>query len=175
MQKVIIFEGHDMTGKTNIANKLSSILNIPVFKFTKEHDLKPDFKSMLFYTAECQVQICEQTDYSFIFDRFMGSEYSYSKFHNRSTDATKIFDLDSRIANLRGVIIYCYKTEKEYIDDDLGRYIKKDYNLIKDFYEEFLTITGCKIIRLCTDDFDIDRQINYILKELNTIYENNTL
>lgn len=171
-QTIIIFEGHDMTGKSNIAKQLSAKLNIPVFKFTKQHDGIPDFLNMLHFTAQCQTQICQQTNYSFIFDRFVGSEYAYAKFNNRPTDENKIFNLDSRLGKLNTIIIYCYKDEDKYIDDDLGRYTTDDYNKIKTYYNQFLFKSKCKWIGLNTSQQNIKEQLQFILFQL---YENDII
>ena len=171
--KLIIFQGHDMVGKTNIANALSKVINIPLFKFTKQHDKNPNFLSILRYTAECQIQICEQTNYPIIFDRFVGSQYAYSKFNNRKTDIQKIFDLDYRASKLNGVIIYCYKDKEFYKDDDLQLYTINDYDLLKKYYDQFLQKSKCRIIKLCTNNEDLQFQIKYLCKELKV--ENNII
>ena len=158
-----------MTGKSNIAKALSDILKIPVFKFTKQHDTTPNFLNMLYYTAQCQTQICQQTGYSFIFDRFVASQYAYSFIDNRKTDLNKIIQLDNRIAMVNGVIIYCYKTPQFYIDDDLGRYKTTDYTDIKQKYDRFFNLTNCKIIYLNTDNCNISNQLKYIIEQLTQL------
>lgn len=155
-----------MVGKSNIAKALSNELAIPLFKFTKQHDKNPNFLAMLKYTAQCQIQICEQTNYSIIFDRFVGSEYAYSKFNNRQTDLNKIFDLDKRASKLNGTIIYCYKDKDFYKDDDLELYTTKDYDSLKLYYDQFLKMSCCKVIKLCTNNQDLNSQIKFIIKEL---------
>lgn len=163
---LLTFAGADMSGKTHIATRLAELLNIDIFKFSREHDRNIDFMNMLMYTAETQIQLLEQTRVEVIFDRFVPCEWAYSQVFKRYTCEPKIFDIDTRYAKLGGVIIYCYKSPKNYLDDDMGLIETKDYDAVKEKYEEYFTKTACKVMRICTDDFDTEAQCVRILEEL---------
>jgi deoxyadenosine/deoxycytidine kinase len=165
-QLCLVFDSCDMTGKTTIATRLAEILGISVFKFTREHDRYIDFMNMLTYTAETQIQMLEQTKLSVIFDRFVPSEYAYSKAFKRFTCEPKIWDIDERLAKLGGIIIYCYKTPKNYEKDDLDLIQVKDYPTVEKFYEEYFQKTKCRVLKLCTDDYDTEAQVKRIIKKL---------
>jgi len=163
MPRLIVFDSVDMTGKTTIAHALAEKLNMDVFKFSREHERNIDFMNMLMYTAECQMQMVEQTRLSIIFDRFVASEWVYSKLYNRYTCEAKIWDLDARMAALGGIYVYCFKTPENYEDDDLGLTKTEDYSKLERLYWEFFDRSKCKVIKICTDDYDTESQIGRIL------------
>ena len=171
-QKIIIFDSCDMTGKTNVANELSKILNIPIYKNKNEHNKTHDKLISLFYGIEELTQFLEQTSYSIIFDRFHVSEYVYSKVLGRYSCEEKIFEIDKRLSKLNCFIIYPWKSSKQYKKDDSGIIDIKYYDKIKEKYEDFFKKTKCNVIKYNSDDENLNKQIKYILSKLNE-YSNN--
>lgn len=161
---IIIFEGHDMTGKTNIANELSKKLHLSVVKSKREKNRWWDPQIDLMYAVDAQVELFEQLKLSAIYDRFHASEYAYSKAFKRFTSYEKIFEIDERLSKLNTIIIYCYKDEKYYQDDDAYITPIQKYNNIKQYYDEFLSLTKCKYLKLNTNDENLQSQILKILE-----------
>ena len=165
-QLILITEGADMTGKTNILNELGRRLDLKKFKNIRENnrwwDPEVDFK----YGVEAIVQMSEQLKLSFMLDRFHASEYAYSKVYDRLTNESRIMDVDLRISKLNGVIIYCYKTPDKYLADDGGIIDVNKYDEIKKYYDEFFNKTKCHIIKLNTNDENLKEQCDFIIKNL---------
>jgi len=165
--KLILMAGADMVGKTEIAHELTKHLDNNYFKLNLEKDRNKDFLNMLFYSYETQVQMLEKIKpLKLVFDRGHLCEYAYSKVYGRHTSMSKIMEVDERLANLGAVIIYCYKQPEFYQEDPEDPVQVNQYDEIKGYYEEFLSLTKCKVVKLDTSDEDLDKQINTILEAI---------
>ena len=168
-QTVIIFEGPDQCGKTEIGIKLSKILNIPYFKNDNERQgFKDDedyFINMLKYSDPFFLSYLRQSKSSIILDRSFPSEYVYSKAFGRETDIDALKWVDEQYSRLNTLIIVCYRT-KYTMDDDLcpKRLNAKKLEEIDTLYSEFSkTFTKCNVMFLNVDDEDLNREIYDIL------------
>lgn len=165
MQRLIIFEGPDSTGKSEIAKRLSYLLGIPYFKnenekaMFKQSSFKESLQGSLFLA-----QFLKQTGHSAIIDRAHGSEFVYSLVFKRETSPMLIGEIDDVYASMRAKIIYCYKDKLEGYKDDLVDV--KFVDMIKEGYNRFLKITACDVLRLNTDSNDLDQQIGVIMSWL---------
>ncbi len=163
-QQIIIFTGHDMAGKTTIAKEISKILNIPYFKSKKQHDKNHNHVLGLQYSIEEFTQLFEQVpQYNIIFDRFVETEFVYSKVHKRDTDFNKIWEIDTRLSKLNAKFIYCFKDEEKYQDDDMDMIAKDKYNDLKTGFDVFFKQSKCKHLYLNTSDENLKAQIETIL------------
>jgi len=169
-QTIIIFEGPDQCGKTEIGNKLSKILNIPYFKNDSERqgfkDDKDYFINMLRYSDPFFLSYLRQSKADVILDRSFPSEYVYSKAFGRETDIEALKWVDEQYSRLNALIIVCYRT-KYTMDDDLcpERLNAKKLEEIDSLYREFSnTFTKCKVMFLNVDDENITREIGDIIK-----------
>jgi len=165
-QRIIIFEGHDMVGKTEIATELGKRLNIKKYKNNKEQSRWQDKLVSLMYGMDEIVQLLEQVGFDIIIDRFHGSEFAYSKVFNRFTSKEKIADIDERLAKMDCLIVYCFKDSKAYLEDDQDIVRVDQYDKLKVAYEHFLTETKCEYIRLNTTDENLDKQVKTIIAAL---------
>lgn len=165
-QTLIIMEGHDMAGKTHIAEALSKKLTVPIVKI-KRHEKWFDPMMDLIYAGETHCQIAEQTGYSFIYDRLYPSEYAYSRAYGRVTSHEKIMNLDERYAAMDALIVVCYKDPKAYQEDDKAIIEVSKYDSLTMWYKEFKKITKCKFLMLDTTDENLEKQLETILAELN--------
>jgi thymidylate kinase len=165
-QTIIIMEGHDMAGKTHIAETLSKQLSIPIVKIQR-HEKWFDPMVDLVYAGETHVQLAEQTGYSFIYDRLYPSEYAYSRAYSRTTSHEKIMSIDERYAKMGALIVVCYKDPKAYQKDDKDIIDVSKYDALTKWYTEFKKITKCKYLMLDTTDENLEKQIETILAELN--------
>jgi thymidylate kinase len=169
-QKIIIFEGVDRCGKTNIALKLSNILKIPYFKNHLEKkywNSANDFANAIKYDQPYFLQFLEQTGYSVIIDRSYPSEYVYSQIYNRKTDYTLIDEIDRRYAQLGASLMFLYRTDYSKVcnQDDL---VSEDkFALIHKKYIEFSQMTKCRHAMINVDDENLNREIEEILGFLN--------
>ena len=166
-QEIIIFTGPDGSGKTTIAKKLSPIIKVPYFKNTVEKEYfkhQADinlFVNALNYEGRFLASFLLQTAYSIILDRSYPCEYAYSRVFNRENNDAAIFMLDDIFNDLGASIIYCFKDEYSNYDDKLVDLSKIED--IKKYYEEFLSKTVCKYLKLNTADEDLPAQINEIM------------
>lgn len=163
-QQVIILEGHDTSGKSHIAAALSKELNIPIYKAHRSKHWWDPIVNIHYFT-ESVTQFIEQTGVSVILDRWMPSDFMYSKLFDRDISYRKIFELDKRFAALNTLLIICYKDEKKYIDDKEDfEFVNKDmYSKMTALYKEYADqslITN--ILFLDTSNEILENQINSI-------------
>lgn len=164
-QTIVIFEGHDKSGKTTIAAMLSKIANLPVFK-VQRNKYHWDSTVNLNYLTEGITQFLEQTDASVILDRWHGSDYMYGQLFDRDVSQRKIFELDERLAKLDAHMIICYKDESAYIEDveDKEFITMNDYSKMTAHYREFAQKSKCKILFLNTSNENLKEQLSLIIK-----------
>lgn len=164
MQRVIIFEGADMVGKTEIAKALSLSLGIPYFKNENETkkflDPKDYFVNTLKYADPYFVSFLKQTKTSVIIDRHYPSEWVYSKVFGRPTDMEALQRTDTAFAEAGAIIVFCWR-EKHLRKDDAfpGVIDTKKLSEIQDNYKQFCNWTKCRVIPLNVDDEDIEREL----------------
>jgi thymidylate kinase len=165
MQQIIIFEGHDMVGKTTILKALSEKISIPVFKETRQERWY-DHVIDLLYAEEARCQMLEQVGCSIIFDRSYPSEWVYSQVYNRPTLPEKLAMFDKRYAKMGAKIIILYKNPDEFLDDDQALIEKEKYIKIKEKYEDFAKQSECQCLLLDTSDQNLEKQISLITRFL---------
>jgi predicted ATPase len=172
-RRLIVFVGHDNSGKSSIIKELAKI--IPYHPLKLDLDLnklsrditKDDLRLQRMVSYDVQLQFLEKIEnLNLIFDRGHPCEYAYAKTFNRQFDEDLVFEFDRRCKKLNCLIVYCYK-DKEYYQDDLEDKLTKDcYGTLKHFYEEFLERSVCDIIKLNTSDENVANQISAILEVL---------
>ena len=161
-QQLIIFEGPDLCGKTNIAECVAERLGIPVYKSGREHDLFHDKDAQyltLKYGNYEMVKLLETTQSSVMFDRFFPSEWVYSQVYERTQGLDMVMQLDEYWASLGGKIIWLDKPEMDGEDELIA---SSKYNEIRHKYEQYMKMTNCKVFRLDTTDRDLESQVNKI-------------
>jgi len=161
-QQLIIFEGPDLCGKTNIAEAVSRRLGIPVYKSGREHDLFHDKDSQyltLKYGNYEMIKILETTRASIMFDRFFPSEWVYSQVYDRTRDLGLVMEFDEYWASLGGKIIWLDKLEMDGTDELIEQ---SRYNEIRHKYQQYMSLTNCDVFRLDTSDRNLENQVNKI-------------
>ena len=165
-QQVIIFDGPDGCGKTNIAQALSSAMNIPYFKNADEHKyFRSDpkyFINAIRYVDTYFTSYLESAGASVILDRAWPSEWIYSKAMRRETDELILRDLDVRHANLNTIIISPFRTNYENIDEQYDE-IRRRILEIDRLYESFAEWSRCHVLRMNVDSEDLHHQLRIIL------------
>lgn len=169
-QSIVIFEGHDKSGKSTIAKELSKRFNVPYFKVQRDK-YRWDPNANLDYGTEQITQFLEQTGHSVILDRFHGSDYMYNRLFKRETRDEKVFDIDERLSNLNTFIVLCYKNKDAYEDDpeDADFISIDDYTKMTDLYYQFMIDSDCRFIILNTSNQDIEEQLGEIIRQINEI------
>ncbi len=161
-QQLIIFEGPDMCGKTEIAQAVSERLGVPVYKSGREHDLFHDKDAQyltLKYGNYEMIKLLETTCASVIFDRFFPSEWVYSQVYDRTKDLDLVMEYDRYWASLGGKIIWLDKPEMDGEDELIE---DSRYNEIRQKYEQYMSLTSCDVFRLDTSDRNLETQVNKI-------------
>ena len=111
-QQLIIFEGPDMCGKTEISHAVAARLGVPVYKSGREHDLFHDKDAQyltLKYGNYEMIKLLETTSADVIFDRFFPSEWVYSQVYDRTRDLDLVMEFDKYWASLGGKIVWLDK------------------------------------------------------------------
>lgn len=174
MSKIIFLSSPDMTGKTNIAKKLAKDYNLPYYKASSEHGAflnnQNRFINDIQWSCPARFDLLkQQIDQGFIngivYDRGYPCEWVYSRFFGRKTDDSSIFWLDEQYAKLGAYIIIPFRTSYEGIVDDLDSKIdSKSLKKLDNLYLDFMSLSKCKILRLCVDDENLEREIKDIKK-----------
>jgi thymidylate kinase len=170
LNNILIFEGPDGSGKTNIATELATRLNYQYFKNQREHKL---FSEEKFYSElyHCEMAMTFLSSVKFagggiVMDRFTPSEWAYSYAYNRKTNPEYILSLDKRLADLGACIIYLYKENvPDNFDDEFVT--KEDITEIIDGYSDYFEKTSMQVIKLATDSEDLEAQVITLISELN--------
>lgn len=177
-QRIIIFDGPDRCGKSNIAQELSRQLEIPYFKASSEHEsfldsfedhnrryeqMNNKFLNQLRFADPRMADFLKQTGHSVIFDRAYPSEVVYSTLFHRVTDLDVIVELDRAYEALGAKLVLCLRADYSGITDDVKpdmgpETLREQHQL----YMEFYRATQLRSLLLFTDDHDLKRQITTI-------------
>jgi len=166
--KIFIFEGHDQSGKSSISKELSTRLNIPIFKIERENKWW-DPVIDLCYRTEAIVQFMEQVETDVILDRWVASEYMYSRLFNRPTNMEKIFELNRRMTELGAITVYCHKQPWAYTIDpkDGDLFDVSKYTEMKALYDNFFLNSPSNLVDIDTTDADLETQITLITSSIH--------
>lgn len=166
MQRVVIYEGADACGKTNMARELARRTGIPYFKNADEHRyfLKdPDyFVHAIRYVDSYFTSYLETSGASVILDRAWPSEFVYSHVLGRPTDMGVLRELDERHAKLGTVLVIPYRTSYVGMRDDYEQ-VTSNIQRIHDRYMELASWTRCRHLLLNVDDEDLAREMSETL------------
>lgn len=169
-QKIIVLEGPDGCGKTNIGHGLTTELKIPYFKVNSEADnwRKGRFKEALEFDQTYILQFLQQTGYDVIIDRAWPSEWVYSQVYRRETNMTLLEKIDREHSKLGTTIVmpvrrdYSKNRHDDLVDNGM-------LPALHDKYMEFMEWTHCSVVSLFVDDYkdNLKRELEVILPELH--------
>ncbi len=169
-QRVIILEGPDQCGKTQISKELARRLNIPYFKNNDEHKYflsDPGyFINAVRYVDTYFTSYLEASGASVILDRAWPSEWVYSQVLGRNTDMSVLRELDRRHNQLGTVIVIPTRSSYVGIRDDYDA-VSKNLQQIHDMYLKFAAWTTCRVLKLNVDDENLEREISVIMEGIN--------
>lgn len=169
-KRILLFEGPDRCGKTEIGSALARNLNITYFKNKSEHENFINEDTLVKFKIETQYLLqqlkgLEYKNNGIVLDRHFPSEYVYSKVYKRKTDEDLIWHFDNEFAKLGTVLIYCYKSEYKYFSDEIIKL--EEIGKIRDVYEnDYLKKTKMQVISIDTSDEDLDTQLTTIFKKI---------
>lgn len=169
-QRVIVMEGPDRCGKTNIGNALAANLDIPYFKMTTEYEnwrKKDGFINALRFDQTYIGQFLKQTKHSCIIDRNYASEFVYSAVFKRDTDAKVLLEVDRLFASFGTTYVLCLRRDYSKAEED--ELVPKEKLIELDQrYKEFAMWTLCRVVPIFVDDFNdrLSIQVPYIIREL---------
>ena len=169
-QKVIIFDGPDRCGKTNMARELSRRINVPYFKNKDEHKyfLKDPsyFLNAIRYVDTYFTSYLETSGSSVILDRAWPSEWIYSKVFDRTTDLEVLRELDERHSKLGTKIVIPLRKDYSRVRDEYES-INKNLTKIHDLYLKFCDWSFCESRVIYVDDENLDREMKEIQEFLS--------
>ena len=168
----LAFIGPDMTGKSNIAAALGSRLGIPVFKNSGEWKTELNsenyFLNLLRFGGPFLMDFMKQTDVDVILDRFYPCELVYAEAFGRDTDVDVVSWMDKQFSESGGKFIICLREDytglvDDVYPDDLPPEVLQKLDVL---YRQFSETTSCECLVLHTDDRNLEKQIDTILKFL---------
>ena len=161
-QRIIVYDGMDRCGKTEMAKELSRRIGVPYFKNGAEHThfLKnPEyFINAIRYVDTYFTSYLESSGASVILDRAYPSEWVYSQALNRPTDMGILRELDERHCALGTRIIIPYRQNRDKVGDDYEA-VNKNSQKIHDLYQEFFKWTKCETLLLQVDHEDLELEM----------------
>jgi thymidylate kinase len=165
MQRIIIFDGPDGCGKTEMGKELSKRTGIPYFRMATQHEnwRTGKFKEALEFDQTYIAEFLKQTCYSAIIDRAYPSEWVYSSVFKRETNPAVLRSVDGIFSELGADIIIPVKESYERNRED--EVIPSDkYKAIHDKYIEFSKWTRCRAWVMNVDSLgcDIEREIKFL-------------
>lgn len=165
MQTIVILDGPDNTGKTNIGKALSNDIGVPYFKNKDEHRyfLKdPEyFIHAIRYVDTYFTSYLETSGASIILDRAWPSEWIYSQALHRKTDFQVLRELDDRHVALGTCIVIPWRSDYSNVKDDYTQ-VNDNIEKIHKLYMDFSEWTNCKCLKLNVDDENLSREISEI-------------
>tara|TARA_Y100000310_G_scaffold168260_1_gene168345 strand:- start:1960 stop:2544 length:585 start_codon:yes stop_codon:yes gene_type:complete len=171
-QRIIIFDGPDMCGKTEMSLELSRRLEIPYFKNEGEWDFFENdpgyFANCVKYGATFLCSFLKQVGSSVIMDRGHHSEWVYSQIFQRATDQKLLKRVDNAFAEMGAVLIVPYRSTYHGLVDQFDAITPKKLQEIDEKYKKIKDWTACDVFYLNVDDENLDREMSDILKYLHT-------
>lgn len=162
---IIIAEGIDRVGKTTLCNKLSTELNIPIFKKDR---------------TDCKISTCQRDDIlvnfgnahglidawsmlpsseDLIIDRFYWTEYVYTKVQrdpSMSIELLKSVEDHMLMHNDKFITIYVRPTDIKWSSSMHGSDLSAHLFLFDKIFEQ------SKLHKLCTNYYELDTIFNII-------------
>jgi len=165
-QQVIIFEGPDGCGKTNISAELSRRTGIPVFKNDGEWshfgagNAAEYFRLTAQYSYPFALSMIRQTKLSIIFDRAHPSEWTYSRAFGRERCDDLIARGDELCAALGAKIIIPLRSDYSRVVDEYG-VTPTHLQTLDGLYREYASsVTKCQTLLLNVDDENLEREMS---------------
>ena len=169
-QRVIIFDGPDRCGKSEMARELSARLQIPYFKNEAEWEAFSNdpqyFQNAMKYGDDFFYRFLKDTGISCVLDRSYPSEWVYSKVYNRKTYNDSLERIDSIASSIGVKIVVPFRSSYDGIYDEVHDIDSEHLAKLDLMYLEFLKWTKCSSLHLNVDDEKLDREMDDIINFL---------
>lgn len=166
MQTIVIFDGPDGCGKTNIATELSKLVCIPYFKnrteWTAFEKFDDYFVNAIRYADPYFISYLEQSRASVILDRAFPSEWVYSQAFGRATDFKQLIFSDRAYAALGTRIVIPVRSSYDHVRDQFSQIDAEKLREIDKLYRAFAEWTKCKTLFLNVDSENVVEQVGQI-------------
>lgn len=169
-QKVVVVDGPDGTGKTNIAYALSKAMDVPYFRMPSQHEnwRKGRFKEALEFDQTYIAEFLRQTRMGVVIDRAYPAEWAYSRAFGRETNEEVLQQVDTAFARFGAYIVVPLR--HDYSENKRDELVPNEMlPVLHTRYEEFCRWSKCSTIRIYVDAFDnsLSRQIPKIVEEFD--------
>jgi thymidylate kinase len=177
-QLIVIFDGPDRTGKSEISRELSHHTGAPYYKNSSEWKQfegdRDHFLKSLQYGATMLVDFMRQAGSSAIMDRFTPSEYVYSEALNRPTDLNIVRNLEGQLNDMGAVCVICRRKQYVQADDRYPDLLNLDkIRQLDALYERYANEQAIMpTLTLWVDDHNIERQLGAVLGFINAVRGN---
>ena len=171
-QRIIILEGTERTGKTNIAAGLSKRLGLPIFKAQVQKKFfmgdRSQFLPFLRFGETTLADFLEQTGTSVILDRNYPSEVVYSEYFGRQTDPEVTRQLDEAYARMGALVVICTRQQgyAGRVDEDDPSIKEKQITEIDLLYKKRVPQLKVDYTVLDTSDENLNRELDEIVAAL---------
>lgn len=178
---IVILDGPDMTGKSEIGRELVQWVHSTVhdkgrpavyFKNDVERQMfgssEEYFLGAIRYGLPHILSLLRQSDFGVVLDRSYPSEWVYSRAFNRPTDEDAIRLCDAQFAELGGHVVITRRKSYEGIVDDTHPHLVNTEMLKKldGLYEEFAAQCIAPCHTIFVDDEDLNREVEEILSKI---------
>lgn len=165
---IIVFEGPDGCGKTEISQAVAKELGLPYFKVNSERKnwAGNTFKNSLWFDATLP-QFVKATGQGFVGDRGWPSEYVYSDVFKRDVDLELLERADDEFAAAKAIVVLLLR--KDYSGSRFDDLIPAEkLQKLHDRYLEFAEWTECSVVKMYVDEFqnDLGLQLPRLLNSL---------
>lgn len=172
--QLVIVDGPDMCGKTQVARAMASRFGLTYFKNTRERaefGQKNDyFINTLRYGLTYMLDYLRQSDASVVFDRCYPTEWVYARAFGRETDEACLRWCDEEFARLGGKVIVLRRRDYDGIVDDTHPHLVDTARLkqLDALYVQFAGWSKAPVYYVEVDDEDLDRELADIERVLGT-------
>lgn len=174
MLPVLIFEGHDRSGKTTIANRLAERFDTEVFTtnskecFTDKGAFGKDSSGIALFNYHIASYCSSLIEHKvlnkpIIIYRSFLSEMVYSKLLGRKTFEVINIATDIMYSRINATVILC-KNNRESFNDELldDKLIKKSVKL----YDELKFDLSCDVLEIDTSEHNVELYVDNIISYL---------
>lgn len=178
-RKLLIVEGPDGSGKTNIAEGLALKYQLPYFKQAQQKknwtDGGDSYLNELRFGERRQIDLIRRLGIDAVFDRGFPSEWVYSQVFGRKTDMDYLNEVDKAYAQMGAYVIICLRHDYGKVREDDLFDVKKNIEALHDAYLRFVHWSRCDTRVIYVDAFGNDLQRELMVLAQDIEFDDNVL